>query len=248
MLRSTKSLRGYNIMALDGEIGKVHEFYFDDLTWIIRYMVADTGNWLLHHMVLISPQAMEQPDWESQVIPLRLKKEQVENSPPIRADKPVSRQMENDLHRYYGWLPYWTVRGPTTVPPIPREGFVPDQEKEMGPPDFNLRRTREVNGYNIRATDGEIGHVDDFIMNDDAWDDKWYIRYIVVDTGTWLPGKKVLIDPAWVIKVNWPDNNVYLNLSRDDVKNSPEYDPSEPINRAYEARLYDYYGRPKYWE
>ena len=247
MLRSTKSLRGYSIMALDGEIGKVHEFYFDDLTWIIRYMVVDTGNWLLHNMVLISPQAMKQSDWESQVIPVQLTKEQVENSPPIRTEKPVSRQMENDLHQYYGWLPYWTVSGPSTAPSIPRKGFVPEQEEEMCPPDFHLRRTKEVIGYNIQASDGEIGHLEDFIVNDDTMGNEWHIRYLVVDTGTWLPGRKVLIDPAWVIKVNWPDNHVYLNLSRIEVEKSPEYDPTDPINREFETRLYDYYGRPKYW-
>jgi hypothetical protein len=115
-------------------------------------------------------------------------------------------------------------------------------KKEKGDP--HLRSTREVIGYHIRATDGKIGHVEDFIADDESWT----IHYMVVDTQTWLRGKRVLIAPAWVSKVDWVEKSVYVNLRKESVKDSPEFDPTKPINREYEVRLYDYYGRPRYWE
>jgi hypothetical protein len=107
----------------------------------------------------------------------------------------------------------------------------------------HLRSTREVIGYNIQASDGEIGHVEDFIVDDETW----IIRYMVVNTRDWLPGKKVLVAPRWIEKVTWAESKVYVELTRESVKNSPEFDPSAPVNREYETKLYDYYGRPKYW-
>jgi hypothetical protein len=234
-----KDLRGYTIRAADGDIGKVHEFYFDDRGWIIRYLVVDTGTWLPGRRVLLSPSAMGQPDWETHVLPVGLTKGQVEHSPPIDADKPVSRQMERELHAYYGWRPYW---GSATVMAIQTEEEA-NQEAEQEQNDPHLRSTREVIGYHIRARDGEIGHVEDLIANDEGWG----IRYLVVDTHNWLPGRKVLVDPFWAEQVSWAERRVHVDMTREMVKNSPEFDPSAPVNREYEVRLYDFYGRPKYW-
>jgi uncharacterized protein YrrD len=249
MLRSEKELRGYTIRAIDGDIGKVHELYFDDLAWIVRYMVVDTGNWLPGRKVLLWPGALGQPDWETQSLSVGLTKEQVENSPHISSDEPVSRQMETDLHTYYGWTPYWRSGLPAlglgaaaAAEMISRSAEEEDNEKEAES-DPHLRSSREVIGYHIQARDGEIGHVEDLIIDDEAW----YIHYLVIDTRNWLPGRKVLVAPAWAEQVNWVERMVYLDLSRETVKNSPEYDPSMPVNREYEVRLYDYYGRPKYW-
>jgi hypothetical protein len=243
MLRSVKDLRGYTIRALDGDIGKVHEFYFGDLSWIIRYLVADTGTWLPGRRVLLSPAALGQPDWEMQVLPVSLTKGQVEHSPSIDADKPFSRQMEGDLHAYYGWRPYWSGWDPAVM----AAGVEAAEEKraaELERANPNLRSTREVIGYHIQARDGEVGHVEDFVADDVGWG----IRYLVVDTHNWLPGKKVLVDPFWADQVNWVERKVYLDMTREMVQTSPEFDPSAPVNREYEARLYDFYGRPKYWE
>jgi hypothetical protein len=249
MLRSIEALRGYTIQAKDGEVGKVHGFYFDDQTWVIRYLVADTGNWLVGRRVLISPLALDQPDWAAHRLPVRLTKKQVEDSPHIGTDQPVSRQMQEELHTYYGWPPYWRGATPLGGPgglavaqmiagTKEKEG---ETEEKKGDP--HLRSTREVIGYHIQARDGQVGHVEDFIADDEYW----YIRYMVVDTRNWLPGKKVLVAPAWVEEVNWAEHKVFVDLLRETVKHCPEYDPSAPVNREYEVRLYDYYGRPKYW-
>lgn len=237
MLRSLKEIQGYIIRVVDGDIGRVHEFYFDDFDWIIRYLVADTGTWLSSRRVLISPLALGRPDWEERILPVKLSREQVELSPPISVDEPVSRQMERELNLYYGWRPYWDNRVPVRV--------AEEIEQIVSKPyDPHLRSTKEVLGYHIQASDGEIGHIDDFILDDTIWT----IRYLVVDTQNWLPGKKVLVSPAWVDTVEWTEKKIQIDLKRETIKNSPEFDPSQPVNHEYEIRLYDFYGRPKYWQ
>ena len=248
MLRSLKDLRGYTIRTTDGDIGEVHEVYFDDQTWIIRYLVVETGTWLVRHRVLLSPVALDQPDWEAQVLPVRVTRKQVAKSPHIDTDKPVSRQMEEELHTYYGWTPYWRTGLPTfgvgalalaQLIAGTEEGQATEEQSE----DPHLRSSREVIGYHIQAADGEIGHVEGFIADDETW----IIRYMVVDTRDWLPGKKVLVAPLWIEEVNWAEQKVHVNLLRETIRNCLDFDPSAPANREYEIRIYDYYGRPKYW-
>jgi uncharacterized protein YrrD len=240
MFRSMKELVGYAIQAADGGIGKVHDFYFDDQSWAVRYLVIDTGGWLSSRKVLVTPVTLDVPRWESKEFLVRLTKEQVEKSPSINLDKPVSRQMEEDLHAYYGWQPYWRdARARAAVRVIERSM----EDEDASSSGLTLRSVNEVIGYDIQASDGEIGHAADLIVDDEAW----VIRYIVVDTHDWLPGKKVLVSPSWARAVTWPERNIYVGLSKEMVKDSPEFDPSAPVNREYELRLYDYYGRPKYW-
>jgi len=239
MLRSIEELYGYTIRATDGDIGKVHDFYFDDEFWTIRYLVVDTGPWLTGRRVLIAPASLDQPDWGSQSLPVRLTKKQVEQSPLVGTDQPVSRQLQVDLHHYYGWPHYWagtSVGTPFLIVP-------PDQPQEEESGDPHLRSSREVIGYHIQATDDEIGHAEDFIVQDTGW----VIRYMVVDTRNWLPGKKVLVATDWIEEVEWIERKVHVTLERDSVEESPEFEPGMPVNRTYEQRLYDFYGRPAYW-
>jgi hypothetical protein len=249
MLRSLRGLRGYALRAQDGKVGQVDDFYLDDLEWVVRYVVLDTGNWLNGKRVLLSPLALGEPDWETGTLHVHLLRAQVEGSPSISADRPVSRQVEAELHRYFRWSPYW--ESPTPGPgadalaaaqalalEVTEESI--SGEKRASP---HLRSSKEVAGYHIRARDGEIGHVADFVVEDATW----HIRYLVVDTHNWLPGRKVLVSPAWVEEVDWAERVVAVDLSRQTIQGSPNYDPEEPINHEYEGRLYDYYGRPKYW-
>lgn len=258
MLRSIDELIGYDVLAEDGQIGSVHDFFYEDDEWTIRYLIVDTGPWILGKKVLISVRALDQPDWNSHKFPVTLTREEIKNSPEIDADKPVSRQEEIQLHNYYGWPIYWSEprnigRPLSTVPPSPSEIQEEGQvEKEIekrrditrdehGDP--HLRSVREVIGYAISARDGEIGQVDDFI----AADEDWVIRYLVVDTGTWIPGRKVLMSPNLIEGIQYEDSSVSIDLSKETIKNSPEYDPTDTVDREYENILYDYYGRPKYW-
>ena len=188
MLSIAKTLKGYKLHGLDGEIGRVKEFYFDDRHWTIRYLVADTGNWLSDRQVLISPYALGAVNKEEQCIAIDLTKKQIENSPSLSSDKPVSRQFEEGYVEYYGWPVYWS--GPYAWGPSPY--MVRDPKKRREPThgekawDPHLRSTHDVSGYHIQATDGEIGHVEDFIIDDETW----AIRYLIVDTRNWWPGKR----------------------------------------------------------
>ena len=251
MLRSVKRLKGYKIQAEDGEIGKVDDFFFDGDKWTIKYLVVEIGNWLARQEVLLSPVTLGRPDWTAEVFPVKLTKKQVENSPEIDTEKPVSRQQEIKLHKHYGWPYYWMQApspglGTTAVPP---SHYMPEPEQTgaatmvIEDVDPHLRSTKEVTDYRIQAIDGEIGHVEDFIVDDEIW----MIRYLVIDTRNWLPGKKVLVSPLWIESIEWGGAKVEVDLTREQIKTSPEFDPSMPVNRKYEERLYDFYGRPKYW-
>jgi uncharacterized protein YrrD len=246
MLNKAKTLEGYILKSLDGEIGKVKEFYFDDQYWAIRYLVADTGDWLTGRLVLISPYALVVDEKkEEQYISIDLTKKQIEDSPSLNSDKPVSQQFEVTYYGYYGWPMYWG--GPNMWGSYPyimrdREKWSEStQSKKKWDP--HLRSTHEVSGYHIQATDGEIGHVEDFIIDDETW----AIRYLIIDTRNWWPGKKVLVSPQWIERVSWDESKVFVNLPSETIKQSPEYTEGSLLTRDYESRLHQYYNRPGYW-
>lgn len=253
MLRSAKDLHGFAIKATDGEIGEVYEFYFDDDAWTIRYVVVETGTWLSGRRVLISPAVLGQPDVDGETLPVSLTREQVRNSPEIDTDQPISRENERRLTEYYGWPAYWAGQGPygynPTVAgtyvgaPVMTESPAREPSGVESAANIHLRSTREVIGYYIQASDGEIGHVQDFIVDDETWE----IRYMVVDTRNWWPGKQVLVAPQWIDRVDWEEEKVHVDLTRDSIENSPEYENLSSVNRDYENRLYDHYRRRKYW-
>lgn len=242
-----KSLIGYTIEATDGEIGKVKEFYFDDRTWTIRYLIVETGSWLFGRKILLSPQALLTPDWEKHTFPVNLTMAQIKDSPKIDTDKPISRQHEMDLYKYYPWGNYYWGSSMgignmgMSYPLSIKEAVEKKADKSVADEsdeDPNLRSTDVVTGYNIKATDGEIGDVEDFIINDKTWT----IDFIEVDTGNWFSGKKVLISPYWIREIIWETSLVIVNASEDQVKNSPEYVPNQEISDSYEADLHKYYG------
>lgn len=245
MLRSIRNLSGAAISARDGEIGRVYSFLFDDQSWAVRYLVVDTGRWLPGRKVLIAPTALGRPDWQDRIFPVNLTKEQVRNSPDIDTEKPVSRQREAELHKYYDWAPYWGLGYGLDLPPgryVEADRGAVAVKSAQG--DVHLRSTKEVRGYRIHAVDGEIGHVDDFIVADE----EWVIRYLVVDAGHWLSGRKVLISPEWVRDIGWDEREVWVDVARETIEHSPPYNEADPVNREYETQMYDYYGRPKYWK
>ena len=247
MKQIIKSLVGFTIGATDGEIGKVTDFYFDDITWTIRYLVVETGNWLLNRKVLISPEALLQCDWENQTFPVNLTKGQIEKSPNTDTEQPVSRQQEMELYAHYPWTNYWaggmgTTGMLTPMSSVPLEEAV--KKREKGPDaeshgDPHLRSAKSVEGYTIRALDDTIGDVEDFLVDDTSWT----ILYMIVDTGNWFPGKKVTISPDLIKEINWETSEVIINVSVEQVKNSPEYDASKDLSTAYESILKNYYGQ-----
>jgi hypothetical protein len=180
-----------------------------------------------------------------------LTKKQVEHSPEIDTHQPVSRQHEAAYLGYYGYPYYWGgpyLWGPAFYPaglsgPTNASAQAMADRVRRESADSHLRSSEAVIGYNIEAADGEIGHLNGFIVDDEAW----AIRYIEVATRNWWPGKKVLVSPAWIERVTWTESKVCVGLSREAIQKGPEYTESSPITRDYENQLYLHYGRPPYW-
>lgn len=247
MLRSAHELKNYVLHALDGDIGRCKDFLFDETHWAIRYMVADTGKWLPGRKVLITPVSLESPDWASQRFPVKLTKAQVSNAPSIHEDEPVSLQYEKEFFDTYEYHYYWS--GPSAWGPEHSALALQNHPhtktgKQVGVHMNHLRSTEEVKGCDIQAIDGGIGHVEDFIVEEDTW----VIRYLVLSTRKFFPGgKKVLLSPQWAREIHWEAKSLSVDMSRNDILKSPEYNPREAVNRKYEKILYNYYGQPVYW-
>lgn len=251
MLIKAKILVGYQLDSLDGKIGKVKEFYFDDLHWTIRYLIAETGSWLAERQVLISPHALIHVNKNERNIAVDLSQKQIENSPPLDSDKPISHQFEQAYYGYYGYPAYWFGPFNWGVYPyfVRNSGVhISEQLKKQTQRDKgwnpHLRSTHDLNGHHIQALDGELGHVEDIIIDDVTW----AIRYLVVSTHNWWPGKKVLVSPLWIKRVSWDERKVFANLTRESIKQSPEFTDESLITRDYEIGLHGHYNRKGYWE
>ena len=255
MLHSLNAIRGHAIHASDGEIGSLRDVYFDDRSTLLRYFVVDTGTWLPGKRVLLVPAVVGGIDAERGEIVTGLTRQQVEDSPPVETEKPVSRQQEMALHTYYGWQPYWTVPPlagslapywgaamPAAAHMRPGEERVAEEvaAREREQRDPHLHSAREVEGYHVAATDGDIGHVEDFFIEDEDW----AISLLGISTRNWLPGRTVVISPGWLRGIDWPGQRIEVDLSRQQIKDSPEYDPTLVPEQSYLERLAAHYGRP----
>lgn len=249
MLWNASKLIDHALAARDGKIGSIVDFLFDDASWHIRWVVVETGNWLSGRKVLLPTSAMGHPDSTGHEFPVELTMQQIKDSPNIDTERPVSRQMETHVYSHYGWDPYWGnglymgVYGYRSgLVPSPflgqrqAENEIIDARREHDDP--HLRSVEAVTGYHIHASDGEIGHVEDFLVEDADWG----IHYLVIDTKNWWPGKKVLISPRSVQGIEWNDKLVNIDVDRRTVKASPAYDTTMTIDPIYENHFNNYYG------
>lgn len=262
MIHEAKQLEGFEIKARDGALGSVKDLYFDDQTWTIRYFVVATGSWLSGRKVLLSAARLDLSRTGERQLSIDATQDQVRNSPSIDTERPVSRQQEEVMHTYYGWPYYWGTApfagggfgsmamgnvGPMVVPPAaefekqldPARGT--STEKPHAEEDSHLRSMHEVRGYEIAARDGSIGEVEDFLVDDTDW----RIRFLVVDTRKWLPGRKVVVAPQWIKSVRWEHRDVTVDLSRDDIKQSPPFEPSKGISNTDVDLLHRHYRRDR---
>jgi hypothetical protein len=265
MLRSVKELERYSIGATDGTIGKVSDFYFDDVAWVVRYFVVETGSWLARRRVLISPISIDRSNWQDKVLSLSITQDQVRNSPDIDTHRPVSRQHEMTYLGYYGYPYYWGSTG------LWGQGAYPSMMSGLGyggtdsqyrqsqamaaretaetladshrHDDPHLRSCAAVASYHIHGSDGDIGHVQGFLVDEESW----AIRYLIVNTSNWWLGHQVLISPQWIDEVSWAAATVSVDLTRERIQSSPEYDPATTYDRSMESGLYRHYGRSVYW-
>ena len=257
MLRNMKDMEDYTIGATDGIVGRVKDFYFDDNTWVIRYLVADPGQG--QRKVLISPISIGQPNGSEKILPVSLTRAQVAHSPDIDTDKPVSRQQEMGFLGYYGYGAYWGgggLWGAGMYPDVLQGGLKergarPDNsvgraegiDKPHQHDNPHLRSGNVVMRYYVHANDGDIGHVQGFLVDERSC----AIRYLIVNTSNWWLGHEVLIAPQWIDHVDWAESTVSVNLTREAIKRSPPYDPALPLSRDQEAGIHSHYGRDGYW-
>lgn len=242
MIYSTKSLLGKKIQATNEDFGTCKDLYFDDESFHIRYLVIDTGNWLPGRRVLLSPQSIDSVNMGDlkDGIPVTMTREQIEKSPPMDADKPVSRQAEERLHVYYGWQPYWLGDSASPlyagVPPIPTNtppAEMPPPSVEEGDP--NLRSLREVCGYSIRPADSDSsGPLHDLLV--DAAN--WTVKFAVVNTRPWFIGSHKVIPINTVKYVDYDNSEIGCTYTKEQIKGSPS-EPSDthPISVDEELKL-----------
>ena len=264
MLRSMSDLEGYAIRATDGPIGHVTDVYFDDEAWVVRYLIVDTGSWLSSRKVLISPIAIGQSSGADKSLSVSITRQQVKNSPDIDTDKPVSRQHEMECLGYYSYPYYWGGAGFWGAGVYPSSmlmgvGFAGSgaehataeaagaraarEATQHQSDDPHLRSGKAVMKYDIGASDGDIGHVQGLLLDEETW----AIRYLIVNTSNWWLGHQVLIAPQWIKNVSWPDHTVLVNLTRQAVKDAPPYDSAVAFDRDEEIGLHKHYERAGYW-
>lgn len=251
MIRSFDKLKGTDIAARDGSLGDVHDLMFDDHSWTLRYLVIDTGNWLPGRRVIVSPSSVETIAPKGDKVSLALTKEEIRGSPGIDADAPVSRQNEIALADHFRWPYYWdefpaTFGGAPLIPMLqtqtelesdgPRRGAEQAQWERSDP---NLRSAKEVEGYHVAALDGDIGHISDFLFSEEDWT----LRYLVVDTRNWLPGRKVLAAPAWIRGIDWSRQKLLVDAYKETIEQAPRYEPGMVIDEELERRIFAHYGR-----
>ncbi len=259
MLRTLTEIKKCTIVATDGDIGSISDVYLEDEGWTVRYFVVNTGTWLPGRKVLISPMSIRTERSDAGHIAVNLTRDQVRHAPDVDTAMPVSRQQELEVASHYGHPSYW--EGPYRWGGGPFPGYwtegggdfassrVPSsvereirarQEENKDP---HLHSANKLVGYYIAAKDGDIGHVEELVLEERDW----AIRYIVVDTRNWLPGRKVVISPSWVDRVSFEDSKLYVDMDRDAIESSPQYEFSR-LDRGYETRLYHHYGKSGYWE
>jgi hypothetical protein len=267
MLFAISGLVGCPVEGIDGRVGTVKDFLFDDESWKIRWMVVDTGHWLPGRQILIHPSAIAPLDVAGptkRVLPMmsfgdtlevavRLTKQQIEASPDAREDEPVTKQLESHLYDYYGWDPFWgstyfggsAIATPLFEPPFIAPAAVhqaADAGNRPGDGDPHLRSAASVNGYHVHATDGDLGHVENFLADDANWD----IRYLVVATRDWWPGKRVQLAPYAVKDIDLSEERINVNVTRDQVKSSPAWDPLAMADQVAEQQFHRHFGWPGY--
>lgn len=226
MLRDLNKIRNCVVQGIEGIIGSVADVYVNDQTWKIHYLAADTGNWLQGRHVLISTQSFVHPHDDIGSFRALVSKAQVEGAPEFEIEEPISWEKEREICNYYRWNTYYPI-----------------DERELSVFPGILTSANGLKDFSLQATDGEIGKIINFLI-DDA---NWTVRYLVVDTSKWLAGRKVLISPMWNKSINLAERMMVVDMNQDQIERSPEYDPTAPIERVYEINLYEHYGKPHYW-
>jgi sporulation protein YlmC with PRC-barrel domain len=223
MQRRASAFKGYTIEASDGKVGSVTDLLFDDRSWTLRWLVINTGSWLSGRKVLIHPRTLEPADIAERAFPVKLTQREVQDSPDLASDAPVTMQMDKALNTYYGYPGSWSGGGYG-------DGYAgssgnvswtnsPSSDAAEPDGDPHLRSLNEVTGYRIHALDGDIGHLDDLLLDNETW----AVEYVVIDTKNWGFGKHVLVSPAEISEIDWGARDIHVDLTCYKIKSSPSW-------------------------
>jgi sporulation protein YlmC with PRC-barrel domain len=221
MLWQASGLKGFRVLANDGQCGKVRDFLFDDTNWHVRWIVGDIGNWIDPHEVLLPPGAFGRPQEDASLCPAALTKDKVAHGMDIVEDPPVALQMARDSSGALGLevLAAMAAEGPF-YPLLPPEDAHAGSAHASRRHDPHLRSVEEVTGYEIYANDGRLGEVDDFILDDSGW----RITHLVVGWTKWWTQQRVAVPVTAVRSIDWNNKRVRVMLSLSEIKASPAYE------------------------
>jgi hypothetical protein len=234
MLHYTRNLIGQRLAASDGEIGHVTDFYYDDLNWVVRYVVVDTGSWLTGRSVLIAPQAIGRIEPAAKVLPVKLRRKQIENSPAFESHVPVSRQYEIDYYQYYGWPAYWAGGGlwglgayPSAAFPAPTLPLPPTPVRHRA--EKHLQSVLATVGYRVEALDGDVGRLEGFLFDDHDW----AVAELVIEAGHWYAGHEVRVSRRNIRGVTRDHGAITIDLTKGDIQRTKDDEIArEPGERA----------------
>ena len=250
MKLSLKEILGYNIETYDQVTGEIKDFLFDDEYWIIRYVDAGLGINLPDRRVLVPQTFLKETDWDTQNFKVTLSREGLATCPALDKFQPISRLYEEELNKHYRIANYWArnYNSPNNEVDKMTHFNLPDQKFNAAPKlikenqmDTNLRSFNEILGYDILTPDGNLGCVEDLLIDSDNWE----IISIILDTSKNQPwSKKVIIASTWIEEISYMDRQIKISLAIKEVENAPEYDPLAPVNEVLEKRFYNYLGKP----
>ncbi len=246
MLESFRDLRRFEVDGSDGRVGRLTDLLFDDRAWRVRYLVVDTGGLLTPHPVLLGPELLERVAGEQRTVIVGVATDRVAASPPVESHPPVSRQGEEAIRAYFGLPPLhappapdvdvWGRPVPSGTPdPVEAERRAVEQESV----DPHLRSARTWLGYGVEGRGDHLGEVDDLLIEPG---ETWRVRYFVVDTGRWLPGKRRLVATDWVGAISHDARHVRVDLDRERMREAPDFATAADIDRGAEHWLFRHYG------
>jgi hypothetical protein len=237
MLRRLRHFENWEVWSSEQhDLGRVVDCYFDDDKWTIRYIVVRTGSWLMGRSVLLSPMSIERVDQDKRRFESRLSEVQIRDAPGVDHARPVSRRWEIAYNAYFSYPHYWTGPGAWGAADTPKDvqplATAPPDDAAAGVDAMHLRSVRDVVGHHIHARDGEIGHVDDFLVDASSWT----IRFVMIDTSNWIGGRTVLVVPEWCTRIDWERQIIEVDRTREAIKNSLHYESGAEMDPEFETR------------
>jgi hypothetical protein len=199
MIIASKHLQGVCVVGSEGAAGCVLDVLFDDRSWHVKYLVVRLGGRLSAWHVLLKPDLVTHAAWTERELHVPLSGREFRQLPGVQSDPPVAYRQELQAARFSAW----------------EAGRIEDVVLDGDP---HLRNMRAVTGHRVEASDGPVGRIAEFIIDDEYWT----VRYVVVNTGRLLPSLRVLIAPTWVETISWEDRVVRLSATREELESSHE--------------------------